>query len=151
MGFGVSGSAAIIFLGVLVCTGTLYTAAAGSAEQLTDARHANDERILEQRNTDIDVASATYTGNESTSYTVNFQIENTGATTLSVNDTSVLLNNEYVDPSQFDVAEVDDDGTTDVWAPGQTLHLQYMTDEKPETVKVVTAYGVSDTNATVVN
>ena len=150
MGFGVSGSAAIIFLGVLVCTGTLYTAAAGSAEQLTDAKHADDERLLEQRNTAVDVTGATYAGNESTGYTVNVRIANAGTTTLSVNDTSILLNNEYVDPSQFDVVEVDGDGSTDVWGPGQTLELQFLTDDRPTDVKVVTAYGVSDTNATVV-
>lgn len=150
MGFGVSGSAAIIFLGVLICTGTLYTATAGSAEQLTDAKHADNERLLERRNTAVDVTSATYTGNESNGYTVSVRIENTGTTTLSVNDTSVLLNNEYVEPDQIDVVEVDGDGSTDIWAPGQTLELEYMTDEEPETVTIVTAYGVSDTNATVV-
>lgn len=151
MGFGVSGATAIIFLGVLVCTGTLYTATAGSAEQLTDAQHADNERLLEQRNTAIDIVSATYAGNESTGYTVSVRIENTGATTLSVNDTSVLLNNGYVEPSQFDVVDVDGDESTDIWAPDQTLHLQTTTDDQPETVKVVTAYGVSDTNATVVS
>ncbi|MDS0298534.1 fla cluster protein FlaF [Halogeometricum sp. S1BR25-6] len=150
MGFGVSGSAAIIFLGVLVCTGTLYTAAAGSAEQLTDAKHADGERLLEQRNTDIDITDATYAGNESDGYTVNLRIENTGATTLSVNESSVLLNNEYVEPTGFDVEAVDGDDGTDVWAPGQTLELQFLSDEQPTDVKVVTGYGVSDTNATVV-
>ena len=149
MGFGVSGSTAIIFLGVLVCTGTLYTAAAGSAEQLSDARHANEERILEQRNTAIDITSATYTDNNG-SYPTSVTVENTGTTTLSVNETSLLVDNGYRPLNDADVLEVDGTSGTDVWAPGETLLVEFTLTERPGRVKLVTGYGVSDANETVV-
>ncbi|SFR43883.1 fla cluster protein FlaF [Halogeometricum limi] len=150
MGFGVSGSTAIIFLGVLVCTGTLYTAAAGSAEQLSDARDATDERLLDQRNTAINITSASYTNNNG-SYPTSIEVENTGTTTLSVNDTSLLVDNEYRALSNSTVLEVDGTAGTDIWAPGETLLVEFSGDDAPQRVKFVTEYGVADANETVVN
>ena len=95
MGFGVSGSTAVIFLGVLIASGTLYTTTAGTAEQVTEARDTEGEELLDRRNTVIDVTAVVY---NTTSGTLNVTVTNNGSTTLSVEDTSLLVDNEYVLP-----------------------------------------------------
>ncbi|RDI70759.1 fla cluster protein FlaF [Halopelagius longus] len=145
MGFGVSGSTAIIFLGVLICTGTLYTAAAGTAERLTEAEQENHERLLDQRNTGIDIFNATY--NTSDGNGVVIRANNTGSTTLSVRDTTVLADNEYQDVSGNNTY-VDGEMNTDLWAPGETLRIDLGTNASR--VKLVTETGVSDTRTVTV-
>jgi flagellar protein FlaF len=146
VGFGVSGSAAIIFLGVLVCTGTLYTAAAGSAERLVDAEQDNHERILDRRNTDVDVASARF--NATTGVLV-VRANNTGATTLSVDATTLLVDNEYaaVPPAN---SRVDGNAATNLWAPGETLEVE-VSATAPARVKLITGAGVAATEPVVVS
>ena len=145
MGFGVSGSTAVIFLGVLIATGTLYTAAAGSAEQVSDARDTEQEELLDRRNTAIDVDSVVYNTSASTD-TLLVTVTNDGSTTLSVDDTSLLVDNEYVVPN---VTRVDGDTETDVWAPDQSLVFETSNDSTPDRVKVVAENGVAATNTTV--
>lgn len=150
VGFGVSGSTAVVFLGVLIASGTLYTAAAGSAEQLSDARSAESEELLDRRNTVINVASVTYNTNTST---LTVTATNNGTTALSVADTSLLVDNEFAIP---DSTAVDDDTATDVWAPDQSLVVTVDADTAPaldattpDRVKVVAENGVAASNTTV--
>ena len=151
MGFGVSGSTAVIFLGVLIASGTLYTAAAGSAEQVSDARSAEGEELLDRRNTVIDVASVTYDTNTSA---LTVTVTNNGTTTLSVDDTSLLVDNDYVTP---DATAVDGDTDTDIWAPDQALVITVDADATPaldasttpDRVKLVAENGVAASNTTV--
>ena len=145
MGFGVSGSTAVIFLGVLIATGTLYTAAAGSAEQVSDARDTEQEELLDRRNTAIDVDSVVY-NTSAPNDTLLVTVTNDGSTTLSVDDTSLLVDNEYVVPN---VTRVDGDTETDVWAPDQALVFETTNSSTPDRVKVVAENGVAATNTTV--
>lgn len=151
MGFGVSGSTAVIFLGVLIASGTLYTAAAGSAEQVSDARSAEGEELLDRRNTVIEAAEVVY---NSSSDTLNVTVTNNGTTTLSVDDTSLLVDNDYVTP---DATAVDGDTDTDIWAPDQSLVITVDADATPaldasttpDRVKLVAENGVAASNTTV--
>ncbi len=143
MGFGVSGSTAVIFLGVLIASGTLYTAAAGTAEQVVDARDAESEELLDRRNTAIDVTEVVHNNSSST---LNVTVANDGTTGLSVDDTSLLVDNEYVLPN---ATAVDGDATTDVWAPDARLVFTVDTDTTPDRVKVVAENGIAASNATV--
>jgi flagellar protein FlaF len=144
VGFGVSGSTAVIFLGVLIATGTLYTAAAGSAERINDARDGEREDLLDRRNTDIEVTRVVYDENASN---LSVEVRNTGTTTLSVGETSLLVNNTYERP---DATLVDGDSSTDVWGADQTLVLNDTDASGPsERVKVVAGNGVAASNATV--
>ncbi|WP_042662087.1 MULTISPECIES: fla cluster protein FlaF [unclassified Haloferax] len=143
MGFGVSGSTAVIFLGVLVATGTLYTATSNASENVLEAQDADAERALERTNTDITVTNATYdAGNES--LTVN--LTNAGSETLSVSETTLLVDNRYVDVPAAN-ATVDGDAGTDLWYAGENLSLVVGVDPTPERVKVVTGSGVAATEA----
>ncbi|WP_148413388.1 fla cluster protein FlaF [Haloferax sp. KTX1] len=139
MGFGVSGSTAIIFLGVLIATGTLYTAASNASENVLEAQDADAERALERTNTDIEVTNATY---DAGNLTVN--LTNVGSETLSVSETTLLVDNAYVDVPSAN-ATVDGDAATDLWYAGENLSLVVDADPTPARVKVVTGSGVAAT------
>jgi len=150
VGFGVSGSTAVIFLGVLIASGTLYTAAAGSAEQVSDARDAEGEELLDRRNTVIEVTDVVY---NTSSGTLDVTVANNGSTTLSVEDTSLLVDNEYVVPNS---TTVDGDADTDVWGSDQVLEVGVDVNATtldasttPDRVKVVAENGVAASNTTV--
>jgi flagellar protein FlaF len=91
----------------------------------------------------IDVASVTY--NNSTD-TLTVTVTNNGTTALSVEDTSLLVDNEYEIPNS---TAVDGDGDTDVWAPDQSLVVTVDIDPTPDRVKVVAENGVAASNTTV--
>lgn len=143
MGFGVSGSTAVIFLGVLIASGTLYTAAAGSAEQISEARDDDQEDLLERRNTAIDVTRVVYY-NDSDDLEIN--VTNVGTTALSADGTSLLLDNVHTNP---DTTRVDGDIDTDVWGADQTLKLMINNVSQPDHVKVVAENGIAASNTTV--
>lgn len=147
MGFGVSGSTAIIFLGVLIASGSLYTATAGTAEQLTDVRDQNSEDLLDRRNTALDVTSVVY---NSSNGALEVDVKNTGTTTLSVNGTTVLVDNVPQQPlSTTVVTDEGSDAGTDVWGAGDTLALEIDVDSTPDRLTAVAENGVAASNSTV--
>ena len=137
MGFGVSGATAILFLGLFIAAGTMFTTTSATVEQIGEAEDNRQEQLLDRRNTEIAVTSAVY--NNSTA-TLNLSVSNRGSTTLSVNGTTVLVDNEYRSTA---AARVEGNGATDLWEPGETMTLNVSTAE-PARVKVVTEYGVAD-------
>ena len=144
VGFGVSGSTAVIFLGLLIASGTLYTAAAGSAEQISEARDEDSEDLLDRRNTDLEIDRVRY---HNDSDTVEINVTNTGTTTLTVSGTSVLVDNVYESPAS---TAVEGDGETDVWGEERTLVVNVSdVAAEPDGVKVVAENGVADRNSTV--
>ncbi|KTG08737.1 fla cluster protein FlaF [Haloferax profundi] len=141
MGFGVSGSTAIIFLGVLIATGTLYTATSHAAENLVEAQDADAELALERKNTDISITNATYDSGNS-SLTVN--VTNTGAQTLAVDETTLLVDNTYTATPSANTT-VDGVQTTNLWHPGGNLSITVSSPSSPSRVKIVTGSGIATT------
>lgn len=139
MGFSVSGSAAIVFVGLFIAFGTFYSASTNTMEQVTDARSDWEDRDLAQRNTDIEITAATY---NNTSERLVVETNNTGATALSVNETDLIADNEYLFPARSDV---NGDAGTDVWAPGQRLTYTVSVATQPDRVRVTTGTGVAAT------
>lgn len=139
MGFGVSGATAIIFLGLFIAAGTLVTTTSTTLEDIDEARDDRQERLLDRRNTAIAVESAVY---NTTTGTLNLSVANEGSTTLSVNGTTVLVDNQYESTA---TAQVDGIAATDLWEPGETMTLN-LTLAEPTRVKVVTEQGIADTS-----
>ena len=137
MGFSVSGSAALIFVAAFIGFGMFYSATANGFENVNDAREDQSERLLDQQNTEINITAATYASEE-----LIVEINNTGATELSVSKTDLLTGNEY--QSGYNTS-VDTDDSTDIWSPQETLTITVTLTEEPTTVKVVTETGVADT------
>lgn len=151
MGFSVSASTAIIFIAAFVSVGMLYTSAYNGYEQVNGASMAAHESALDQQNTAINITSVTHNATASPDY-VNVTVKNTGSTTLSVEDTDVLLNGSYQTTyvsrtvsTESGVVAAGGDGT-DLWQPGERLTVSIArTITEPIHVKIVTGTGVADT------
>ena len=119
MGVSVSASTAIIVAGLFFAFTAFYPVAANGFDRVTDAQHGVNERALEQQNTDLAVANATY-DDDSGTLTVN--ATNDGSVGLVVSDATLVVGNEYVDlggPNATTTVDGDDD--TDLWLGDETL------------------------------
>ncbi|MFC3476241.1 fla cluster protein FlaF [Halobacterium litoreum] len=142
MGFSVSGSAAILFIAAFVSVGILYSAAFNGYERVQDADDRHGERVLERRNTVVDVTNVTY---NTTSDELTVNVTNSGATSLSVNETDLLLDGEFRSRSGYDSWSVGGQTDTTLWLPGETYSVTVTTASQPDRVKVVTSSGVAAT------
>lgn len=140
MGFSVSGAAAIIFASLFIAFGMWYTAADNSFTQITDAQDDKTELSLAQANTEIAITSATF-DTETDRLTV--EVNNTGASSLSLNATSLVVDGDLVTDWQAD-ATVEADGSTDLWLADETLTIELtFPDTQPDRVRIVTETGVA--------
>ena len=151
MGFSVSASTAIIFIAAFVSVGMLYTSAYNGFESVHDATTNQQELALETQNTAINVTNVTHDTSGTTDY-VNVTVVNEGSNALHVSATDVLLNGTYVETFESRTVETTDDvytvsdNGTDLWLPGETLHVSIHENvSKPFTVKVVSGTGVATT------
>jgi flagellar protein FlaF len=144
VGFSVSGSAAILFVGFIVAAGIAIPPLIGSFGSLASAQDEQIDRGVDAMNTGIEITNATY---DSETGTLEINVTNDGSTTLSVNDTSVLVDGEI--PARSDVTtDIEGDGAVELWLPGETLTITVENvDSEPNRVKVVTENAVSETVA----
>lgn len=142
MGFSVSGSAAIVFIGVIVAAGIAIPTIVGSFGSMADAQGQQTDRGIEALNTDIEIEETTY---DDTEAELEIRLRNTGSTTLSVADTSVLLDGE-IPPGEDLTTDVEGDVDAALWLPAETLNVTVENvDPDPERVKIVTENGVAET------
>lgn len=143
MGFGTSGSALVVFAGLFLATGTLYTATANVSEAVAEAGQDHRERHLAVQETAVGIATAEWNGSESN---LTIAVDNAGETTLSVAVTDVVIDGEYVAVERFARRTVEG-RPTDVWRPGERLVLEDgdAVSSRPDRVKVVAGNGVADT------
>lgn len=143
MGFGVSGSWVLIFVGTLAAFGSLYSTTANTAEQYQEIREFQQHHLQQIQEADVEIESVSLVDGGNCS--VNVTVENTGETTLDLTEADLLYDNAYQNGWQA-AAEIDGDNSTDIWRPGQTLSI---TDENlssaPDRVKFVSGPGVADT------
>jgi len=139
LGFSVSGSAAIIFVGIFLAFSSAYTASANGFERVTDAKSAVDEEALERQNTALTVTNATYdAGND----TLTVEAVNEGTTALEIGAVDLIVDNAYRD--DFTARTVGGDNSTALWLPGERLHLEVNATTRPTRVKLVSGPGVAD-------
>ena len=138
MGFSVSGASAIIFVGMFISFGMVYTAASNGYEAVSEAQSAAQEDALAQTNTAIDVVNASY---DAATDTLVVNVSNTGASSLSVGRTDLVVDNEYQTTAAS--SAVEGDAETDLWLPGETLSFTLTLTASPTRVKVVTESGVA--------
>lgn len=139
-GFSTSASLLIIFVGVFIALGTIFASGSNAIDRVQQAE--NDQ--IEQHNT-IQRTSINVTGSEWNSGTLTIRANNTGTTTLSVNETDVLVDGEYVAVESF-TSSVDGNTDTDRWNAQEQLVLS--TDQfgtAPDRIKLVTETGLAGT------
>lgn len=138
MGFSVSGSLAVVVVGALIAFSIAFTAGANGFERVQDARDAHDERVVERRNADLDIANVTYfDGND----TLRVRVNNTGTTSLSVTETDLLADNTYLSNGTRTIAGGAD---TDLWLPGEQLAIEVPLPTSPDAVTVATGHGLAE-------
>jgi len=148
MGFSVSAATAVIFAGLFLALGIFYPAMANSYERVQTADANQADRALEQANTDIRLDDATDGGNQ-----LDVTLTNTGSSSLTVSETDVLADGSYIQRGELDTTVIDvdgnDDSTTDLWLPGETLEITYNPSGtfNADRVRVVTEHGVSASGA----
>ncbi|WP_435334693.1 flagellin [Haloarchaeobius sp. TZWWS8] len=140
MGFSTSGSAAILFVGVLVTLTTVYPVVETAHERVTTATDEHDDRVLDRRNTDMNVTNVSY--NASTD-TLVVNATNTGSRTLSVDETDLLVDGAF--QTGYTV-RVDGQAGRTIWVPGEQLQFELTgVTATPNRVKLVTEFGVAET------
>ena len=142
VGFSVSGSAAIIFVGVMVAAGIAVPSLVGSMGALADSQGEQVDRGIDALNTEFEVMSATY--NASGNDDLEITLSNTGSTTLGVAETSVLVNGEIPD-SEDVTTEVEGDQSAELWLPGDTLTITVNPADSTGRIKVVAENGIAET------
>lgn len=143
-GFATSASFLIVFVGLLIAVGSLYTAVANSAERLGEAREDDRDRQDAVRETAVNVTGATW---DNATTTLTIRVANTGDRTLSVADVDSLVDGTYVGVTAYERTEVAGHDS-DVWRPGEVLLLEDENtvagfESAPSRVKVVTGAGVA--------
>jgi flagellar protein FlaF len=143
MGFGVSGSWVLIFVGTLAAFGSLYSTTANTAEHYEETWTLQQDHLQQIQGTDVSIGSVSLV--DGVNCSVDVTVENTGVTTLDLTETDLLYDNTYQVGWQA-AAEIDGDNSTDIWRPGQTLSI---TDNNlssaPDRIKFVSGPGVADT------
>jgi len=144
MGFSVSGSAAILFIAAFVSVGILYSAAFNGYERVQDAEAVQDDRVLDRKNTAIEIASVRYEPDPD-ELTVN--VTNNGSTALSISETDLVSDGSYITQISYlpNFTSVNGDTETDLWLPGETYSLTVTQSPKPDRVMIVTENGVTAT------
>lgn len=138
MGFSVSASTAIIFVGLFLAFGTLYPAVSNGYERVYDAEDDHEDSQVELRNSNINIT-------ELTTSTIN--VTNEGSTSLNASAVDIVVDGEYKDRSSYDT-EVEGDADTNLWLPGETLVIDPSTvdaDTSGNQVRIVTDRGISVT------
>lgn len=139
MGFSTSGSLLIVFFALLIGLGTMYSTTSNTTDHLSDAY--SDQLSLQHdvQDTRINVTEATW---HTSDETLTIRTTNAGATDLSVDDVSVLIDGEFRAADTFDIVRVEE-RETKIWDLREELRLENET-AQPDRVKVVTGVGVAD-------
>lgn len=137
MGFSVSASTLIIFLGVMVAMSAVYGAWNFSQNELETANDQAQTDRLEKFQTSIEIVDTTYnvSGNK---YTIN--VSNNGSVGLEANDTTIILDGDVVDAT----IKVKNHQGSEHWLPGEFLIANVSISSEPSRTKVVAENGVSD-------
>lgn len=145
MGFATSGSLLVIFTGLFIAMGMLYTTTANVAEEVDAAESAHHERAVAAQQSAVNITAAEW---NATTSNLTVAVENTGEMALSVEHTDVVVDGTYVAVEAFERRAVAG-RSTDVWRPGERLVLEDADTvagivTTPDRVKVVTETGVAD-------
>ena len=144
MGFSVSGATALVLIALLLSFGAVYTATTGSFGEIRDAQADQSDRNVNTLNTDIEINSAVY--NESGTDDLVISANNTGATTLELNSTDLLIDGD-LQTNWRDNATIN--GTeANLWVSQYSLEIPINygpSDSRPDRVKLVTEYEIAAT------
>jgi flagellar protein FlaF len=147
VGFSVSGSAVVVFVGFIVAAGLAIPTLAGTISDVTESQGEQIDRGVNMINTDLKIERSVY--NETTDE-LRIEVTNTGSTTLTVRDTSLLVDDALITNVTREIAGVQVD--TKLWKSGEQLNMTVenvasndnVNATQLERVKIVAENGVDD-------
>ncbi|MDY6965233.1 MAG: hypothetical protein SVM80_04595 [Halobacteriota archaeon] len=135
MGFSVSAAVAIFLIGFLVMASSSFTLVSNSAELVNDGRKEQQNRMLDELQTDINITSIDY---NLTLQRLIIEVVNTGSIILDAGEVNLLIDGDLITE---DIAL----SPAKVWIPEKTLTINVTSvASSPSRVKVVTENGISD-------
>jgi archaellum component FlaF (FlaF/FlaG flagellin family) len=144
MGFSASVASVILFAAFLFFAGTIANTMLEANQETRRAEEDKRERDNMELHATVEVESGQWysTGPPGPSNDVfELQVRNTGTHVLQVDKTALFLDGTWVPHTQIDH---DVDGrTTNLWGPGQTLHLTTPSPQEPERAWLVIETGRS--------
>lgn len=142
MGFSTSAAVAVVAIGALISLGVLYPAVEGSTVQISQASEDRQDRVIDARNSGVEIQSVTYTEYDDAANTLTVEVDNTGTVTLDVSTTDLLVDGELqTDPE----TTVDGEADRELWVGSETLEFTVEgLDDPPERIVVTGATGVQD-------
>lgn len=140
MGFSVSASTIIIFIGLVVSAGMLYGAWDYSQDTLTEGEEIKNQLHIDKQQTDIEILGETV---EHIDQYLVFDAYNDGNAEHSLEHVSVVIDGEIKDGmvNEVFVKGHDDSG---VWLPGDTIHMNVTVEETPDRIVLIVDNGVKD-------
>ncbi len=140
------GISSIVGIGVtvviLMIAGSLFVSSVRSYQTETrSAERKRDKKITKTTETDVKLENALY---NSTNDNIMIKAKNTGSTVLEVPGVHILLNGKIITDEKIS-SELINRTDSDIWYPTEnlTVRIENQT-EKPDMVKIVVEYGVSD-------
>ncbi|MDY6776264.1 MAG: fla cluster protein FlaF [Halobacteria archaeon] len=142
MGFSVSASTAIIFIGVLIAANSVYGAWSYSQKQLETARDDEAHDLLEKRQTSVEIVATSYS---STTDTLTVNASNTGETSLSASETTAIVDGEFAPKETVTVKNsFGNEKNSKLWLPGDYLVVNVTSPTSPNRVKLTAENGFGD-------
>jgi flagellar protein FlaF len=142
VGFSTSGSLLVIFIGLFIAMGSIYTTTSNTTDRVEAAYTDTLGEQTELTKTAINVTDAT----QNTQGNLTITVANNGSMDLAVSETSILLDGAFRSLDTFDSVTVDG-ADTDVWPPETLLQLEADGEPTVSRVKVVTDVGIADATA----
>jgi archaellum component FlaF (FlaF/FlaG flagellin family) len=136
LGFSVAAAAAILFAGGLVSFALFAESVQTANETVRDAEGKEGARVADALNTRISLINGSANGTA-----VDLNLTNNGSVVIHVRSLEILVNGTLY-TSAITVGAVQGSAGTNLWAPGQVLHLTVAAPVPgPASVKIVTETG----------
>lgn len=144
MGFSVTVSNVILFVGLLAAGTTLVSAVFNASNEVTEAEQTDWKLQADYAHTSIDITSATWANGPKT---VTITVKNMGSTTLDADMVTIIVDGVYKTPSSI---TVDGDSSQRHWAPTQNaVFVVGGFTSKPRIAMVATEQGVTNSESVV--
>jgi len=122
VGVSVSAATAVVVAGLFVAFTTGYPAVANGFDRVADGEQGARERALERQQTAVLIETATF---NRTRDELVVSVTNDGSVGLLVSDTTLVVDNTYVDiTADTGWTTVDGQPDTDLVLPGETLTIE---------------------------
>lgn len=145
MGFGTIAANAIMFIAIIMIAGGFVIVMNNYLQQTTDSLQVQKNNLNNQIKTDITITSAVY---NQTNHVINCYVENTGKTTLIINDTDLYVDGYRVsrDNRTITIQQDTQVASSYLWYPKGIIQITatYALGAGIHKLSVVTDYGASD-------